>query len=799
MNRGLSRVRGAARSLAAAPALSMLAVVAFALGVGANAAIFSVVRGVLLAPLPYAQPERLVQVWTQHVVSPELYTQLRERLSGFEHLDASQTVALTLLGDDEAVEIPGGRVSGSHFAMLAVQPALGRALNEADERPGAESVIVLGHGLWQGRFGGDPAVLGRQVRLGDGAHPTRTVVGVMPADLRPLETSWQAWIPLPLDPSDEEGWSHNYGLKLHARLGANRDVAAATARLRAVATRLAAERGDLFLREPESASVAPLLEVTVGDVRTQLLLLAGAVALVLLVACANVANLLLTRAVARRRELAIRSALGATRGHLARQLLGESALIGVIGGAAGVLMASWLVRSMSALPVDVPRADGVRVDAAVLGFALALGLATSLLSGLVPALRASRADLQGGLVDGARSGAGPGRQRLHGALVTLEVALAVVLVVGAGLLLRSVWQLQRVDPGFRYESVLALRLSPPPSRYATGPALTGFYERVLERLRRVPGVESAGATSLLPLGGGRMGVGFELDGVPPPPGRPLARADYAVVSGELFQALGVPLVRGRWLTTTDGASPRPAPALVSRAFAEEFFPGDDPIGHRLTGDGEEWLRIVGVVGDIRSRQLETSPRSQIYVPHGHEPLPRLYLAIRTAGDPVALSAAVRAAVSEVDPLVPITRVSPMSEVVSRSMARARVFTGLLAGFALLALLLGAMGIYGVVSYGVSQRTREIGVRMALGASRGAVLREVLRGGLQPVGLGLVAGLLAAAGGGRLLAGYLYQVSSLDPMTFACVGLGTLLVGAAAALGPARRGARLDPIEALRAE
>ncbi len=633
------------------------------------------------------------------------------------------------------------------------------------------------------------------MQLGDAESPTRTVVGVMPP-LRPLEESWQAWAPIVLDPSKEELWSHNYSLRIHGRLRDGVSTEAAAAELRAVIGRIAAEENDVFLRNPESAAVTPLLEVLVGDLSSQLLLLAGAVALVLLAACANVATLLLTRGAARRRELAIRAAVGASRGRLVRQLLGEGALLGLAGGAAGLLLAVWLVDMLRAAPVELPRGDAVEVDLPVLAFALALGLAGSLLAGVVPALRASRADLRETLANGGRETA---HRRLHDGLVTLEVALAVFLVVGAGLLLRSVWRLQQVDPGFRYESVLALRLSPPPSSYSSGAAITSYYESVCLRLANVPGVEAAGAAVLLPLAGGRMGVAFEIDGKAPSSEQEVARAEYNPAAGDYFQALGVPLLGGRWLEPTDAAITRPVPVLVNRAFQREFFPDGDPVGHRLTSEGEEWMRVVGVVGDVRQHQLDAAAQPMIYPPHSHDPMRSLYVAVRTSGDPSALTAAVAAAAAEVDALVPITFFKPMNEVVSRSMARARLFAGLLVGFAAVALALGTVGIYGVVSYGVSRRTREIGVRMALGADQRSVLREVIRGGLRPVALGLAVGLALAGFGGRLLAGYLYEVTSYDPATFGTVAAGVLLVGGAAALGPARRAARLDPIESMRGD
>lgn len=785
-------------ALLSAPVPTTLAVLALALGVGANVAIYSAVRGVLLSSLPYADPDRIVRVWTEHSVSPELYQLLDERMTTVRRLDASQSVSLALIGSDEAWDVPAGQVTAEHFALLGVRPEMGRALSRDDQRPGAEPVVVLSHEFWRDHFGGEPGIVGRQVQLGDETSPWRTVVGVMPPGLRPLEASWQAWIPLVLDPSNEEAWSHNYGLRLHARLGEGATVTAAAGELRAVATQLAAEHVGLFMRAPESASVARLLDVAVGDLRMQLTLLAGAGLLVLVVACANVANLQLAQGIARQRELAVRTALGADRGRLIRQMLGESAMLGLLGATAGAALAFGLVELLGLVPADLPRGEGVRIDVVVLVFALCLGVLSGLIAGVLPALRASQANPQGVLIDGGRSIGSAGRRRLQGGLVMLEVALAVVLVVGAGLLLRSAWRLQQVDPGFRYQQLVSVRLSPPISRYGSGADRSAYYDRVLERLARVPGVEAAGAAALLPLAGGRMGVGFDIDDAATDRRR-ATRADYNPVAGPYLETLGVPLLSGRWLDAADGGRPRPTAVLVNRAFASEYFPGSDPLGHRLTDEGNEWMRIVGVVGDIRQRQLDANPAPAIYAPYLQDPLRRLFVVVRTSGDPQRLAPVVRAAIADVDPLVPIDRLSAMTDVVTGSLARTRLFTALLAGFAVLALALGAVGIYGVVSFAVSQRTREIGMRMALGADRNRVVGTILKSGLRPVAIGLLAGLGLAALGGQLLSAYLYEVTTDDPVTFAAVALGVLLVGLVAAFGPARRAARLDPLDALRAD
>jgi len=796
----VNSVRVAVRSLRGAPLHSTLAMAALALGVGANAVIFSGVRAVLLSPLPYEEPDRIVQVWTEHRASPELFSLLENRLSTIEYLDASQSVGLSLEADGDAWEVPAGQVTSGYFDLLGAQAALGRTFTRAEEGPGSEGVIVLGHGLWQSRFGGDPGIIGRRVRLGDAEHPTRTVIGVMPPSHQPLSDSWQALIPLTLDPGNPGAWADNYSLGLYGRLAANASVESASAELRSAAAALTVENPKLFLRGRETAAVAPLLDVMVGGVRSQLLLLTGAVALVLLIACANVANLLLTRGVARQRELAIRSALGASQGRLVRQLLGEGALLGLGGGVAGLCLAYPVVRLVTALHMGVPRLDGAGIDLTVVAYGLGLGLASSLLAGLAPAWRAARGSLRESLAEGGRSGPGAGGKRLHDALVVGEVAIALALVVGAGLLVRSSWRLQQVDPGFTYQSVLTVQLSPPPARYASPDQMRLYAADLQSRLESVPGIVAAGSGTLLPLGSRTVRVGFEIDGQQPPPGQHSPSADYNSIGGHFLQTLGIPLTSGRLLTDADGAqgAARPYAVLVNQAFVRTFFAdGQDPLGHRLTWESDEWMRIVGVVGDSRQHQLDQTPRPQIYAPLGQDEARRLEVVIRTEGDPVKLAGAVRTAVKSLDPGVPINRMVPMREVVLGSSARSRQFSGLLSGLAGLALVLGGLGIYGVISYGVSQRRREIAVRMALGAGRRRVLGEVMRSGLRPVVLGLTVGVFLAFLGGRLLASHLYEVPSFDPLTFGVVALGVLGVAVAAALGPALRAAGVEPVRALR--
>jgi predicted permease len=434
-----------------------------------------------------------------------------------------------------------------------------------------------------------------------------------------------------------------------------------------------------------------------------------------------------------------------------------------------------------------------------MAYALLLGLVSSVAAGLLPAWRAARGSVRESLAEGGRSGPSGARSRLHTSLIVAEVAIAVALVVGAGLLLRSSWRLQQVDPGFKYESVLTVQLSPPPARYSLAGQTRRYSSDLLSRLKQVPGVDAAGSATMLPLGSGTMMVGFEIDGHRRPAGERASAADYNSIDGDFLQSLGIPLIGGRWLTDADGAlgAARPFPVLVNKAFADAFFPGQDAVGHRLTWEGDEWMRIAGVVGDSRQHQLDAAPRPQIYAPLGQESESRLEIVVKTDGDPLLLAGSVRAAVKMVDPSVPVNRIVPMSEVVNGSSARSRLFSGLLAGLASLALMLGALGIYGVISYGVSQRRREIAVRMALGARRNTVLGEVIRGGLRPVALGLVLGLILAAFGGRLIAGELYEVAAYDPATFAVVALGVMLVATGAALGPALRAAGVDPIQALR--
>ena len=798
MSNLLSNLRVAVRSLANAPLPTSLAIAALALGVGANSVIFSAVRGVLLSPLPYAEPDRIVQVWTRHRASPELFSLLKERLTQVEDLDASDSVALSLEAGGDAWEILAGQVSHGHFDLLGARPAQGRTFTPADEAPGREAVVILSHGLWESRFGGDRQIIGRSVQLGDATSPVRTVIGVMPRTHQALRSTWQAWIPVALNPADRDTWSDNYRLGLHGRLRPGATIESATAELRTVAGGLAKEHPNMFLRDHESAAVSGLLDVMVGGVRTQLLLLTGAVALVLLVACANVANLLLTRGVARQRELAIRAALGASNGRLIRQLLTESLLLGLAGGILGLTLAVPLVSLIDTMPVALPRADSVRIDFAVMAYALLLGLVSSVAAGLLPAWRAARGSVRESLAEG-RSGPSGTRSRLHNTLVVAEVAIAVTLVVGAGLLLRSSWRLQQVDPGFRYESVLTAQLSPPPARYSSGEQIRRYSSDLLSRLKQIPGVRAAGSATMLPFGSKTMRVGFMIDGRRPPGAQRAPSADYNSIDGDFLEALGVPLVGGRWLTEADGAmgAARPFPVLVNQAFADAFFPGQDAVGHRLNWEEDEWMRIAGVVGDSRQHQLDAAPRPQIYAPLGFESESRLEVVVKTDGDPLLLAGPLRAAVKMVDPGVPVNRIVPMSEVVSGASARSRVFSSLLAALASLALVLGALGIYGVISYGVSQRRREIAVRMALGARRNTVLGEVIRGGMRPVALGLALGLILAALGGGLIAGELYEVTAYDPITFAVVALGVMLVATGAALGPALRAASVDPSQALR--
>ena len=784
----------ALRGLRSRPGFTAVALATLALGIGANTAIFSVVDGVVLRPLPYQEPDRLVRVWPEFLLPFELRSALefKEASQVYEDMSVFGRGLFTLTGDGDPEIARGGRVLANHFALLGVQPALGRGFVPEEGTENGQRAVVLSHGLWQRRYGADPDILGRTIDLGGDAH---VVVGVAASDHQPLESDWQLWVPIRVSPAALDGGG---GMAVNGRLRPGATVAEAQDEARRLyAERRRIEGAEATPDELADLTVVPLREWMVGETGTRLLVLLGAVASVLLIAAANVANLLLALGGARTRELAVRRALGAGRGRIVRQLLTEAAVLGVLGGVLGVLGGhAALAVGAPHLPAEIPRVQEVGIDGRVLAFALALSLGSALVFGLVPALRATASAASDGLADGVRGTAGRRQLRLNQGLVAAEVALAVVLVTGAGLMLRSFWQLNRVDPGFEPAGVLSLRLSPPAD--LEGPEeIVAFHQEVLDRVGRVPGVRSVGAIQFLPMRPGGWWSRYRVEGVAPPPERDMTVA-MRVVTPAYFATMGIAVEAGRAFAGEDRAETAPV-IIVNQALARSAWPGEDPVGRILMVgvDQPAPYRVVGVVEDVRQAELQTDSHPEAYLPLSQWPWWSLFYAVRVDGDPAAAAPAVRRAIWSVDDGAPISSVAPLDDVVGATVAETRFFTGLLTAFGGLALLLGAVGVYGVMSYVVSLQSRDIGIRIALGAASGRVLSGTLRRGLMPVALGLVLGMGAALVVGRVLEGTLYQVEATDPATLVAVPL--VLMGAAlvALYLPARRASRLDPMRVLR--
>ena len=803
MGKLMRDVRHGLRVLWKRPGFTLIVVLTLALGIGANTILFSLVNSVLLNPLPYAEPERLVFV-AQHRegesydgVSYDDYKDFRDRANSFAHLAAvSPQWTLTLTGVNEPVSLRGLYASANLFAALGVAPAEGRAFAAEEDRANAGRVVVISDGLWRRQFGGDASVLGRSVALDGQPH---TVVGVMPAGFH-FSAEADLWIPLAQNPVIGRGRGVRL-LSVFGRLreGLTREQAAGE--LGAVAARLEAEYP--ATNRGFSARLVPLHERVVGDARPALLVLLGAVALVLLIACANVANITLARAASRRREFAIRAALGAGRLGLMRQVLTESVLLAAAGGAAGLLLAVWGVDLLLSIgPENIPRRDEIGIDARVVLFTLAVSLATGLLFGLAPALRASRAELGDALKSGARAGEGPRAGRLRGALVAAEVALSIMLVAGAGLLVRSFTRLLDVNPGFRSENLVALGVLLPQSSYPEPQRRAEFYRRLEERLKAMPGVESVGAVTRLPLQhAGNITSTLLMEGRPDPEGaRP--EVDFRRAAPGYFQTTGVPLVAGRGFAEQDATDAQPV-ALVNEAMARKFWPGESALGRRIklgaNPEASPWITVVGVVGNVRHLGLDSEPRPEVYRHLLTSPPTGPVVVVRAAADAESLIPALRAAVRELDRDLPAATARTMDEIVARSVAERRFLMLVLGLFAAVALALASVGVYGVVSNSVAQRTHEIGVRMALGADRRDVLLLVIAQGMRPALCGLALGIVAALALTRVMQGLLFGVGARDPVAFTAAALLLAAVALMACYLPARRATRVDPMNALRYE
>ena len=812
-------VRFALRTLWTNRGFTFVAVAALALGVGANSAIFSVVNSVVLRPLPYKDPERLVALWVGlnqkgfdelEVSAPE-FTDFRTRSSSFEHVAAYSGGGFNMTGAGEPERIQGLYATSDLFPALGVTPLKGRAFNEAEDKPGSDNVVVISHSLWRRRFGGDAEVVGKSLTLDGKAC---TVVGVMPASFHFPDNDTDIWKPAAFD-ADLLGPNNrgSHFLDVVGRLKEGVTLEQARSEVATLARAVGGENVNMYPRGL-TATLRPLQEEVVGDtVRRSLYVMLGAVGLVLLVACANVANLLLARAASRRKEVAVRTALGASRARIIRQLLTESVLLSLAGGVLGLVLALWGVDLLVALaPAGTPRVEEVGLDARVIGFTFAVSLLTGIIFGLAPALHASKVDLNESLKDGARGGTGgPKRGRLRGLLVVAEFAIALVLLAGAGLLLKSFARVQEQSPGFDASNVLTMRIVLPQEKYKAYDEHRAFFSNLFERLRSLPGVEAVGANNLLPFNGSGGSRGFLIEGRPVPAGQPHPEEQLRFITPGYFDAMRIPLMRGRDISERD-ITGAPRVAVVSRSMAERYWPGEEAVGKRFAysglreGDKPDWIEIVGVVGDIKHRGLDVDSKPEIYVPvyqplFVNRPTPplSLYVAMRTKGDAASLAPAARRAVLAVDPEQAVANMKTMEQRIAESVSPRRFNMALLGLFAGVALLLAVVGIYGVMSYAVARRTHEIGVRVALGAQGRDVLRLVLGQGMWLALVGVGAGLALAYAATRVMSSLLYGVSATDPLTFSLVALILTAAALLACLAPARRATKVDPMEALRYE
>jgi putative ABC transport system permease protein len=805
-------VRFAVRTLRRTPGFTLVAVATLALGIGANTAIFSVINALLLRPLPYPEADRLVFLteWSEQV--PEMsfsvanLKDVRDQNTVFESLVGYNgqnfilaAVSGTAGSTGEPERVNGRQVTSGLFATLGRQPILGRPFGPEEEKPGAAGVALLGEGFWERRFGRDPGVLGRALEL---SGESFTVIGVMPRGLHGSWKTTEMFTPL-LRLEDRIGGEPNRGnhpgIYVIGRLKPGVDVEKARAEVKAIARGLA-ERYPAS-NAKQSMTVEPLLDAVVGELRPALTLLLGSVALVLLIACANVANLLLARAADRQREVAVRQAMGATRGRLLRQLLTESVLLSLLGGLVGVgLSFAGLRVLVASLPGNVPRADEVGIDVSVLVFTAAVAVVTGLAFGIVPAWRTLSTRLHEPLKEAGRGSVGPGHHRIRNALVVAEVAMALVLLVGAGLLLRSFFRVLHADAGFRPQGVVTASVPFPRTTHGEHKTRAAVVERVLEELAARPGVASAAAT--LPLLGGWQS-GFSVEGRPEPPPGQRPSADIARVTPGYFAAMGIRVLEGRVFEDRD-RDEAPRVCVVDDTFARTHWPGESPLGKRVKFGGlddadEPWLEVVGRVAHVKNYGVDEESRVELYLPFYQNSASGFTLVVRTGAGAGTAAAAIRQALRAADPSLPVYAIRPLDEIVAERSAERRLAAQLVGFFASVALALAAVGIYGVMSYAVAQRTQEIGIRMALGAEREQVLRMVMRNGTALALSGIAIGLAAAFALARLIAALLFETSTADPPTFSVVPLLLLGVAVVASYLPARRAARVDPMAALRYE
>ena len=784
-----------------------IALLALALGIGANTAIFSVVNAVLLRPLSFRDPQRLLVIWENHQQrggaerewsTPGDFRDFRDQAQSFEHVTAMIGWGPTLTGQGEPEDLRGAGVSHDTFALLGINPILGRSFTPDEDRTGAERVVILSHQLWQRRFGADPQIAGKAVTLSGESY---TVIGVMPRQFSfPILNQTDIWRPIePLlagIPGCDRGC---IVIRLMAKLKPGVSIEAARSEMSSITEQIAERFPDT--NKGVGATLVPLHQQLVGDVRPAMLVLLGAVGLVLLIACANVANLLLARAAAREKETAIRAALGASRFRLIRQHLTESTVLAVTGGALGLLIAFWMVDLLvSFAPTGTPRMDEVAINPVVLAFTLGVAILTGLAFGLAPALLSSKAHLSNALKEGGRDASATSRgARIRDLLVVSEVALSLMLLIGAGLLMKSFLNLQSVDPGFNPKNLLRVDVTVPRTRYPEPKHSQAFYRELLGGVAAVPGVEVAGAVSTLPLSGGGSDANFGIEGRPPAEAGREPVAWYSSVTPDYFRAMGIHLLKGRELGDRDAAD-TPRVVMISETMAQRYFPDEEPVGKRLVfGGGKDLREIVGVVSDVKFFGLAKDSRPTMYFPHAQSPARRMSLVVRSSTNPTALAAAIRGQVSSLDKDLAVSNVMTMEELVGTSIAEPRFILMLLGAFAAVAMLLSAIGVYGVISYSVTRRLHEIGVRMALGAQVKDVMRMVIGHGMALIIVGVSLGLLGSFALSRVMKTLLFGVSATDAATFASTALLLAVVGLGACFVPARRATKVDPMESLRCE
>jgi putative ABC transport system permease protein len=812
MERLLQDIRFGLRTLTKNPGFTLIAVIALALGIGANSVIFSAINSVLLKPLPYKDSDKLVMIWhnypdinlPQASLSPPSYIEYRDMTSSFEQVAAGASWSANLTGVGEPERIEGARLSYNFFTTLGVDPILGRTFIAEEDQPGKNRVVIISHGLWQRRFGSDPGIIGKQITLDGNVFD---VVGVMPRGFE-FFLEVDLWTPLAL--TSEQLAADNHGNEFLigiARLKSNVTMQQAQAEMNTLAEQL---RQQFYDGGNWGITLVDMQEQFTGQIRPALLILLAAVGCVLLIACANVANLLLARAASRQKEMAIRAALGANRSRVIRQLLTESVLLAALGGLTGLALAFVGIKVLvTSLPQDIAQFIAgwktISLDTNVLLFTLALSLITGIFFGVIPAIQASRPDLNDTLKDaGKGTSSGSRSHRFLNTFVVVEVAIALVLLIGAGLLIRSFVTLQKVQPGFNSENVLTMQMSLPRTKYREAHQFNAFFDQVLQKVSGLAGVRSAGIVNNIPMGSNSQNASFFIEGMQIAPGQASPHGDPYMITPAYFETMGIPLLKGRFFNEQDNADSLPV-VIIDETLAERYWPNEDPIGKRMAAyfdrkNGQPRLReVVGVVGHTKSYGLDGRSKVQYYFPYSQRSQQSVYLTVRTTSDPLSLVAAVRSAVSSVDSDQPLYNIKTMDEVLSNSMAPQRFSTWMLGIFAAIAMVLAATGIYGVMSYSVSQRTHEIGIRMALGASRGDVLKMVTGRGMVLTSIGVVIGLGAAFGVTQWMSSLLFGVTATDVVTFVSIPLILVIVALVACFIPARRATKIDPIQALRYE